>query len=64
MQATNTPAWLGLVGIVVGGLLMTCSLEFVGGFEQEGWKLAAAVTPIAYLIWSGWLVTVGVVLLL
>jgi hypothetical protein len=64
MQATNTPAWLGLVGIVVGGLLMTCSLEFVGAFEQEGWKLAAAVTPIAYLIWSGWLVTVGVVLLL
>jgi len=21
--------------------------EFVGGFEHEGWKLAAAVTPIA-----------------
>jgi hypothetical protein len=64
MQALNTPTWLGLVGIVVGGLLMLCSLEFVGGFEQEGWKLAAAVTPIAYVAWSVWLMAVGVALLL
>ena len=38
MQATNTPGWLGLVGIVVGCLLMLCSVEFVGGFEAEGWN--------------------------
>ena len=30
MQATNTPAWLGLVGVIMGGLLMVCSLELVG----------------------------------
>ena len=64
MQATNTPGWLGLVGIVVGCLLMLCSLEFVGGFEEEGWNLAAVVTPIAYVAWSGWLIAVGVALLL
>ncbi len=64
IQATNTPGWLGVAGIVVGGLLMMCSLEFVGAFEQEGWKLAAMLTPIAYVAWSVWLVAVGVVLIL
>jgi hypothetical protein len=64
VQATNTPAWLGIVGIVVGGLLIMCSLEFIGRFEPGGWKLAAAVTPVAYLMWSAWLMAVGVALLL
>jgi hypothetical protein len=32
-------------GIVIGALLMICSLEFVGAFEQEGWKLAGVFTP-------------------
>ncbi|MGH8968462.1 MAG: DUF4386 domain-containing protein [Actinomycetes bacterium] len=64
IQATNTPGWLGVAGIVIGAMLMMCSLEFVGGFEQEGWKLAATVTPIAYIAWSVWLIAVGVALLL
>ena len=34
MQATNMPSWLGLTGVVVGGLLMICSFEFVGGHEE------------------------------
>ncbi|MEU4290830.1 DUF4386 domain-containing protein [Kribbella sp. NPDC026596] len=63
IQATNTPWWLGAAGIVVGGLLAVCSLEFVGGFEPDGWKLAAALTPIAYVAWSVWLIAVGVALL-
>ena len=48
----------------MGGLLMLCSLEFVGGFEEESWNLAAVVTPIAYVAWSAWLIAVGVALLL
>ncbi|CAM3472839.1 DUF4386 domain-containing protein [Occultella aeris] len=64
IQATNTPWWLGVAGIVVGALLMMCSLEFVGTFEQEGWKLAATLTPIAYVAWSVWLIAVGVALIL
>ena len=64
IQATNVPWWLGVVGIVVGALLMMCSFEFVGAFEEKGWKLAGAVTPIAYIGWSVWLVAVGVALLL
>lgn len=64
MQATNTPWWLGLTGIVIGGLLMVCSLEFVGAFEEAGWRLAAVLTPITYIAWSLWLIAVGIALLL
>jgi len=53
-----------LAGIVVGALLIICSLEFVGAFEQEGWKLAGVLTPIAYVAWSLWLIVVGVALFL
>ncbi|WP_454857694.1 DUF4386 domain-containing protein [Promicromonospora soli] len=64
VQATNMPAWLGVVGIVVGALLMMCSLEFVGTFEQDGWKLFATLTPVAYVAWSIWLVAVGIALII
>jgi hypothetical protein len=52
-------------GIVVGALLMICSLEFVGAFEQEGrLEVGRVSTPIAYVAWSLWLIVVGVALLL
>jgi hypothetical protein len=63
-QSTAVPAWLGIVGIIVGAVLALCSLEFVGPFEPNGWKLAAALTPVTYIVWSLWLVAVGVSLLL
>lgn len=62
-QTTVAPPWLGVPGIVVGGLLVLCSLEFVGRFEGTGWKLAGALTPIAYVAWSLWLVATGIALL-
>jgi hypothetical protein len=52
-----------VIGIVVGGVLMLCSLEFVGRFEPTGWKLAEKLTPIAYIGWSLWLVGIGVALI-
>jgi hypothetical protein len=64
IQAANTPSWSGVAGIVIGALLMICSLEFVGAFEREGWKLAGVLTPITYVAWSLWLIVVGVALLL
>jgi hypothetical protein len=64
LQSSAVPGWLGVAGIVIGGVLALCALEFVGPFEREGWKLAGAVTPIAYIAWSLWLVAVGVFLLL
>ncbi|WP_219816498.1 DUF4386 domain-containing protein [Arthrobacter sp. Y81] len=64
MQSDAVPAWLGLVGIVVGAVLAVCSLEFVGPFERDGWKVAAALTPVTYIAWSLWLVATGVAMLL
>ena len=64
MQSDAVPAWLGLVGIVVGAVLALCSLEFVGPFERDGWKVAAALTPVTYIAWSLWLVATGVAMLL
>jgi hypothetical protein len=61
-QSTVAPSWLGAVGILVGGVLMLCSLEFVGPFEQTGWRLAEKLTPIAYIGWSLWLVATGIAL--
>jgi hypothetical protein len=63
IQSTAVPGWLGIVGIIVGMVLALCSLEFVGPFEPNGWKLAAALTPATYIAWSLWLVAVGVFLL-
>jgi hypothetical protein len=62
-QTTIAPNWLGVPGIVIGALLMLCSLEFVGPAERTGWKLAATLTPITYIAWSLWLVATGIALL-
>jgi hypothetical protein len=63
IQADSAPGWLGVVGILIGIVLAMCSLEFVGSNEPSGWKLAGALTPVAYIGWSLWLVATGVVLL-
>lgn len=63
-QGNAVPAWLGIVGIVVGAVMALCSLEFVGPFERKGWKIAAALTPVTYIVWSLWLAATGVALLL
>lgn len=64
LQSSGALTVLGVVGIAVGGLLALCSLEFVGPFERAGWRLAGRLTPIAYVLWSLWLIALGVVLLL
>jgi hypothetical protein len=63
-QSDSLPVWLGIVGIVVGAVLALCSFEFVGSFENHGWPVAARLTPLAYIVWSVWLVATGVLLLL
>ena len=63
-QSTVLPGWLGVSGIVVGAVLALCSLEFVGPFERAGWRLAAKLTPIAYIVWSLWLIATGIAVLL
>jgi Domain of unknown function (DUF4386) len=62
-QTTAAPGWVGVPGIVIGPILMLCSLEFVGRHEPDGWKLAERLTPITYVAWSLWLITTGITLL-
>jgi hypothetical protein len=62
-ESTAVASWLGIIGIVIGPILMLCSLEFVGSFEPKGWKLAEVLTPITYIAWSLWLIATGVALL-
>jgi hypothetical protein len=63
IDSSVVPDWLGVIGVVAGPLFLLCSLEFVGRAEERGWKLAAALTPITYVLWSVWLLAVGVALL-
>jgi hypothetical protein len=62
-QTTAAPSWIGVVGIVIGPVLMLCSLEFVGRNEPTGWKLAERLTPVTYIAWSLWLIATGIALL-
>jgi len=62
LQSSLFEPWLAWPGIAVGALLVVGSFEFVGGFEENGWKLAGAIVPIAYTVWSLWLVATGIVL--
>jgi hypothetical protein len=63
IQTDIAPSWLGIPAIVIGAVLVLCSLEFVGPAERHGWKLAATLTPITYIAWSLWLVATGIALL-
>jgi Domain of unknown function (DUF4386) len=57
-------SWLGWPGIVIGIALLVGTLEFVGPNEPDGWKLAGAIVPIAYIAWSIWLIALGFALAL
>ena len=50
----------GVVGLVLAPLFVLGSLEFVGGFEPRGWKLAGTLVPLAYIGWSLWLLALGI----
>jgi hypothetical protein len=63
IDSAATADWLGVVGVVIGPLFLLCSLEFVGRFEESGWKLAGQLTPVTYIAWSIWLLAVGIALL-
>ena len=58
------PAWMGWVGILVGVGLIVGSAEFLGRDEDDGWALAGAAIPILYVVWSLWLLAMGIALIL
>ena len=63
IQSPLFEAWLAWPGIIIGLFLMVGSLEFVGRFEEQGWKLAGTIVPISYIAWSIWLIATGIILL-
>jgi hypothetical protein len=63
LQSSAFDAWLAWSGIIIGVLLIVGSLEFVGRFEAQGWRLAGAIVPITYIAWSLWLILSGLALL-
>jgi hypothetical protein len=62
LQSSAFAPWLAWPGIAIGLTLIVGSFEFVGPFEEKGWKLAGMIVPIAYTAWSLWLVITGIVL--
>ena len=63
IQTDTVPGWLGVIGVVIGPVFVLSSVEFLGRFEPSGWKPAGQLTPIAYILWSLWLVAIGVAFL-
>jgi hypothetical protein len=50
----------GIVGLILAPLFVICAMEFVGPFEQRGWKLAGGIVPMVYIAWSLWLLATGI----
>jgi hypothetical protein len=63
LQAALLHPLFGVAGLVLAPLFVLGSLEFVGGFEPRGWKLAGTLVPLAYIGWSVWLLAIGIGLL-
>ena len=63
LQGPALPAWIAIVGVVIGIALLVGTLEFVGPNERDGWALAGTIVPIAYIAWSIWLIVLGLLLL-
>ena len=62
----------GFINIIVPSTLVEDNAEVVkfapfivvqGKFERDGWKLAGDLVPIAYVVWSLWLLATGIALL-
>ncbi|QEO10243.1 DUF4386 family protein [Protaetiibacter larvae] len=57
------PLWMTIAGVVIGVMLLVGALEFIGPFEPRGWSLAGILVPVGYILWSLWLIALGVLLL-
>ena len=62
--SASLPLWLVIAGVVIGSMLLVGALEFVGPFEARGWAVAGILIPVGYILWSLWLIALGVLLLL
>jgi hypothetical protein len=63
LQSEVLHSAFGVIGLILAPLFLLGSMEFVGGNEKQGWKLAGRLVPIAYIGWSLWLLALGIALL-
>jgi hypothetical protein len=56
-DSTIVPSWIGWVGLLPAVGILT------GLLEPAGWKPAGALNAVGYLVWSLWLIALGVGLL-
>jgi hypothetical protein len=57
VQTGIVAPWLGWAGVVPAlGIL-------AGTLEEAGWKPAAMVNAVSYILWSIWLVALGIMVL-
>ena len=54
---------MGWPGIVLGAGLLVGSAEFLGPHEERGWDLVGVAIPILYVLWSLWLLGIGIALI-
>ena len=59
LQGDIVHSAFGIVALVLAPLFALGSAEYIGANEPQGWKLAGAVVPIAYIGWSLWLLALG-----
>ena len=58
IQSPQFNPWLGWAGLIPAlGI-------FIGLFEESGFKAAGLINAISYILWSVWLIVLGVTLLL
>jgi uncharacterized protein DUF4386 len=60
----TVPTALAIPGALAGLALVVGSLEFVGPNEPRGWTFAEKLVPVAYSVWSIWLVVLGIALII
>lgn len=56
-QSSIFSPWLGWIGLIPATGI------FIGVFEESGFKAAGAINAISYILWSLWLIILGVILL-
>ena len=63
IQGTALRSWLGWPGVVIGAGLIIGSAEFLGPNEEKGWAPAGVAIPALYVMWSVWLLAMGIALI-
>jgi hypothetical protein len=57
-QSSQFNTWLGWAGLIPAMGI------FIGLFEEAGFKAAAIINAVSYILWSIWLIVIGVAFLL